>query len=581
MTTSQTVTNNEIRRSFHDAAIALELVGVNPFRVNAHMRVARALKSLTREISAIVQDAHNTGENPVKSLTAIDGVGKGSATKIIEYIETGCIAEHASCMDEVPTGLFDILTIQGLGPKTVKLMWEELGITSLYTLKAQIDSPELLALPRMGSKSIQNIKDAIAFSDKHRSRIPIGLAYPLADTIVSQLRLVPGVHKTEIAGSVRRGCETVNNIDIIVAANNPASVCDAMIHTEGVVQVLETTERCASVRISTEGRVGVGIQVNMRIVPLSTWGSSLVRYTGSYDHLAKLENHVKTSDTDATALSDIVAKTEDDFFSQIGLPYIQPELREGADECDLTQTPTLIEQKDIVADLHTHTVASDGKMTIDELVAVAQSRGLHTLAITDHSVSSSVANGLSVDRLRRHIDQIHEANERSEGITVLAGSEVDILADGRLDYDDEILELLDVVVASPHIAFRQDKDIATKRMLKVATHPLVHIIGHPTGRKIGTRQGMDLDFDTIFAAAAEHHTALEINANWVRLDLNDRLVRLARTYDCVIAINTDAHYESNFESLPYGIMTARRAGLQPEHCMNTWAQHTLLEWLKR
>jgi len=334
-------------------------------------------------------------------------------------------------------------------------------------------------------------------------------------------------------------------------------------------------------------------------VPAAAWGAALVYFTGSKDHNVRLrEIAIKQGmhlneyglfpGTEARpqerGVEPLAAAEEAAIYDALGLPWVEPELREDRGRIhgpELDAGPSkLIVLADVVAELHAHTTASDGKLSIAELAAVARARGFHTLAITDHSPSQPIANGLEPERLLRHVDAIREADAEIEGIRLLAGAEVDILADGRLDYDDELLERLEVVVASPHAALRQEPRVATERLLRAIRHPLVHILGHPTGRIIHRREGLSPDMGALFAAAAEHDTVLELNANWQRLDLGAGHLRGALEHGCKIAINTDAHREAHFDNLTYGILTARRAGMTAASCINTWPAEKLRAWLR-
>ena len=281
------------------------------------------------------------------------------------------------------------------------------------------------------------------------------------------------------------------------------------------------------------------------------------------------------------AVKAVASKTEEDIYEKLDLPYMPPEIREDSGEFDLDDTPRLIEFDDILAELHAHTTASDGKLTLEALVDEARDRGYETIAVTDHSQSSAQAGGLSPERLREQIDQVHAHNRKTREITVLAGSEVDIHADGTLDYDDDLLHALDIVVCSPHASLSQKPDVATKRLIKAIEHPLTHIIGHPTGRLINRRPGLEPAMDEIIAAAVEHETALEINAHWMRLDLRDTHVRAAVEAGCLLAIDTDAHTPEDFDNLIYGVLTGRRGWLTPEQCINTWSSKQLEAWLKK
>ncbi|MBL1218772.1 MAG: DNA polymerase/3'-5' exonuclease PolX [Planctomycetes bacterium] len=589
-------TNSQLARLFEQMAAALDLLGKNAFRVNASARVARVIRDQADQIANVIARAREEDTKPLAVLKAIDGIGKGSAEKIIEYVDTGTIAEHTELMEQVPAGLFDVLEIPGLGPKTVRLMWEQLSITCVADLKGKLDSEELAALPRMGKKTIDNIRQAITFAEESAGRTPLGIARPIALALVEHLKSVSGVTRAEYAGSLRRGCETIGDIDILVACTDPEAVREAFCTQSRAVQVLARGETKCSIRIRFEHAT---MQADLRIVPQEAFGAALMYFTGSKDHNVRLRevaigNGMRLNEYGLFTTTDerpqdagikpTAAQTEQDVFAALGLEWIPPEMREDRGEVKACAegmgVPHLITRGDIKAELHAHTDASDGKQSLEELVASAQKRGYHTLAVTDHSVSSVIANGLDPKRLRRHIKRVRALNEKTEGITILAGSEVDIHPDGRLDYDDDLLAELDVVVASPHVSLRQDRAAATRRLLAAVTHPRVHILGHPTGRIINGRAGLDPDLNELFAAAAEHGTALEINSSWKRLDLRDTHVRAAvQDFGCLIAIDTDAHSDGHFENIEYGILTARRAWLEPESCINTWAAGKLHDWL--
>ena len=588
-------TNKEIAETFRQIATALELLEANRFRVNSYNRVARVLRDLNQEVAQLVAEQPRTA---VDRLTAFDGIGKSSAQRIVEHVETGGLTEHRELLEQVPVGLFEVLAIPGVGPKAARAMWQELGILDLASLKAKLDSPELSALPRMGMKTIDNIKKAIRFQEQAGDRVPLGIARPLALELAALLRAVPGVSRLDFAGSLRRGRETIGDLDFLAASEDPDTLRDLFLALPQVTQVLARGDTKCSVRLQS-GKVShsrasgaIAIQADLRIVPEAVYGAALMYFTGSKAHNVRLreiaiqqktrlneyglfEGHdPRPQDRGATP---IAADTEEAIYAALGLPFVPPELRE--EHTGLDRLPKLIEHGDIRAELHAHTTASDGKLSIEELARCAIERGFHTLAVTDHSKGQVIANGLDEERVLRHADAVREADAKISGIRLLAGSEVDILPDGRLDYADDVLERLDVVVASPHAALRQAPEAATARLLAAIRHPLVHIIGHPTGRFVNRREGLSPDMNALFEAAAEHDVALELNANWRRLDLRDHHLRGALDRGCKIAIDTDAHRERDFDNLVYGILTARRAGLEPASCINTWPAEKLHAWL--
>jgi len=575
-------TNKELSKIFEQMAEILELQGANPFRVNAHAKVSRVLKDLTFDIATIADDK--------KKLTALDGIGDGTAKKIMEYVQTGKVSEHQELLSEIPEGLLAVMNIPGLGPKTVKLMWEQAGVTDVASLKKKLDSGELEKLPRMGAKTIVNIKEAMEFADKASERVRLGEAMPIAEQIIERLKSVPGTQQVSYAGSLRRGRETIGDIDILASTTSPKKLSDAFRGMPGVKKVQAAGETKSSIRLDNN------MQVDLRVIDDDAFGAALMYFTGSKQHNVALrerairkgfrlnEYGLFPDDGDDTppqkrGIRPKAARTEASIYKALGMHSIPPEMREDRGECDLKTIPELITLDDIKAELHAHTTASDGKMSIVELAEEAKKRGFHTIAVTDHSKASAQANGLDEKRLMKHIEAIREAHEKIKGIAILAGSEVDILADGHLDYDDKTLEQLDIVVASPHTALKQDPKKATERLLKAISHPLVHILGHPTGRIINSREGLHPDIEQLIAAAVEHDTAMEINANYLRLDLRDIHVKAAVDAGAKIAINTDAHAPEHFDFLRYGIMTARRGWLTPGSCINAWPKAKLHAWL--
>jgi len=598
-------TNATLAGIFESMADLLELTGANPFRVNAHRRVARVLESLPEEVSAIA------ARDP-KELTAIEGVGEGSAKKFIEFISSGRVKEHEELLAQVPPGLPALLRIQGLGPKTVHMLWKDAGIVDIPSLRAALDAGRLDGLPRLGPKSITNLRESLEFLERSGGRIRLGEAMPVAEAIVGMMAALPGVEQAAFAGSLRRGRETIGDLDILVAADDPATVSNAFQTMRGgqasyrrprekgareatteslpeVRKVLAAGETRSSVRLSS------GVQADLRVVPPEAFGAALLYFTGSKEHNVRLRERALAQgmtlneyglfpDDGEPAPQDrgvkaIASKTEQSIYAKLGLPWIPPELREDRGECTTEIPGDLVTIEHIRAELHAHTTASDGSLSIPDLISAARDRGFHTIAVTDHSRSSVQANGLSEERLRRHIDEIREAGAKAGGIQVLAGSEVDIHADGSLDYDDETLARLDIVVACPHAALRQDPAKATARLVAAVSHPLVHILGHPTGRIINGRPGLEPDMAAVIAAAKAHGTALEVNAHFMRLDLRDTHVRAAVDAGVPIAINCDVHAQDDFENLRFGVMTARRGWLTRELCVNAWDAKSLRAWL--
>lgn len=596
--------NSDVAGRLEEIAEMLELLDENRFKVNAHARAARAVEGASQDLRQLVGDR--------TALTALDGIGPKIADKIIEFAETGSIAEHAELAARVPAGLMAMLGIPGLGPKTVRMLWNERGVTDIAGLKAIIEDGSILELPRMGKKAVEKIAGALRFAAQDTGRLHIGVAMPVATRILERMRAVEGVKDAAYAGSLRRGQETIGDIDILVATSDPARASEAFTTMTDVVAVLAAGERKSSVRVALETELGrwkfegsagdaeerPSVQVDLRVVEPAAWGAALMYFSGSKEHNVRLreralrqnltlnEYGLFPEDQEDTppqqrGVKAVAGRTEEEIYKKLGLPYIPPELREDRAELNLGETPRLVEIDDIRAELHAHTTESDGAMSLTELATRARDRGFHTIAVTDHSKSSAVAGGLNEKRLREQRVAIEAARTELSGITILHGSEVDILSTGKLDFDDDTLAWLDVVVASPHAALSQDPAAATARLLKAIENPHVNVLGHPTGRLISKRPGIEPAMDEIFAAAKEHDVALEINAHWLRLDLRDSHVRAAVEAGCLIAIDCDVHGPADFDNLVYGVLTGRRGWLPPEQCVNTWTAKKLHAWLAR
>ncbi len=603
--------NGAIAARLEEIAKMIEVLGEDSFRAISNSRAARNIDALPFDIETIADDK--------KKLTEIEGIGPKIADKVMEFAATGQIKEHAELKAKVPAGLLEMMKIPGLGPKTVRAIWQTLDVTTLAGLKKAIEDGTVLKVPRMGEKAAQKIKQAMEFAAQGSARLWLGQAVPVAERIIAELNKALGkkVKKIGYAGSLRRGKDTIGDIDILIATPDAAAAMEAFTKMPGVVQVIAQGETKGSVRVSTDvdltrwmssedaakAETGPSVQADLRVIPETSWGAALMYFTGSKEHNIRLRQ--KALDQGLTlndyglfpddkedtpphqrGIKPVVSTTEEEIYAKLGFPYLPPEVREDRGELELKETPRLVEVGDIKAELHAHTTASDGSLSIEELAAKAKERGFHTIAVTDHSQSSVIANGLKPDRLLAHIEAIRKVQEKfvnksgKAEITILAGSEVDILADGSLDYSDDLLKKLDVVVASPHAALSQDGPTSTKRLLRAIKHTYVHILGHPTGRLINQRPGLDPDMAKLIAAAVESKTALEINAHWMRLDLRDTHVRAAVNGGALIAIDCDVHSPEDYDNLRFGVMTGRRGWLTPERCVNTWAAKQLHEWLR-
>ncbi len=573
--------NAQIAAVFERMAELTELLGGNRFKVNAFQKVARVLADLPRDV----------GELTDEELAGLDGVGKGAVERIREFVEHGRIEEHERLAGEVPAGVLEVMAVPGIGPKTARLFWQESGVASVADLQARLDDGGLVGLKGFGPKKLENIRRSLAFAQSAGDRTRIGTAWTLARRFVETLEGLPQVDRIECAGSLRRGRETIGDVDVLVAADpqDAGPIFDAFCGHEAVEEVLLRGDTKASVRTDA------GMQVDLRVVEPASFGAALLYFTGSKEHNVRLRERARQRgmtlneyalarlEADGSPGEAVATDAEEAIYDALGLHWIPPELREDRGEVALAEAgvlPALVSLEDIRCELHAHTTASDGRMSIRELAERAAAHGFHTIAVTDHSRSQVQANGLDADRLRRHVDAVREvAAELADTIVVLAGSEVDVHADGSLDYEDDVLELLDVVVASPHAALTQDPAKATTRLIRAIEHPKVRILGHPTGRLIMRREGLSPDVAALAAAAAEHDVALEVNANHWRLDLRDVHVRLALDAGARIAIDCDVHAEADFDQLRYGVLTARRGGATAGDVVNCLGRDELLAWL--
>ena len=496
------MTNADIARVFDEIADMLEIKGEDAFRVNSYRRVARTIGDLATDIN----DVAARGE-----LATLAGVGKSSAAKIQELLDTGRLAMREALAREVPESILELLQIPGMGPKKVAVLWHARGVDSLEALKAAIRDGRLDDLKGFGKTTVTKIADGIEFLQRAAGRTRLGNAWPVAQRLRETVAGMKDVRRVECAGSLRRGRETVGDLDLLCVADNGKRVIDAFTQISGVTKVLAAGETKASVLV--EWRSARELQVDLRVVPEESFGAAWQYFTGSKEHNVRLrELAVKRGWTlneyslsDAKTEKVIASREEADIYKTLGLPWIPPELREDRGEFDLKEIPPdLLTLEDIRGDLHLHTVASDGKNTIEEMAEAARALGWKYICITDHSGSSTIANGLDAKRLRRHIADVHKAGEKVHGIRIWAGSEVDILADGSLDYDDKLLAELDFVVASIHAGLGKDMETNTQRTLAAIRNPHVNMIGHPTGRMINARKPMALDMQAICKEAAKN-----------------------------------------------------------------------------
>lgn len=565
----------ELADIFDRIAGLLEIKGEVVYKTAAYRRAADSLRNFTGDIEEMHKE---------KRLTEIPGVGKAIAEKIGELLDTGKLGFLERLEEELPATLIELLGVPDVGPKKALLFYKEAGITSLAELEAAAREGKLRHLPGIGERTEARILAGIEAIQRRSTRLPLGVVLPAAERWVAWLRSLPEVEQADAAGSVRRRKTTIGDLDLVAASNEPQKVMDAFVHHPDVKRISAHGDAKSSVELRN------GLNVQLWIQPPERYGSLLLHVTGSKEHNVHLrdlalqkgyslsEKGFISEDKGERLFAD-----EESLYKALGLPWFPPELRENRGEIEAAfqnRLPKLIELGDIHAELHAHSNWSDGALSILDMANAAKARGLKVLAITDHSQGLGVANGLSIERLRAQRNEIEAAREQlGDSILLLHGSEVEIRADGKLDFPDEVLAELDIVIASLHVGLRQPREAVTARLLNAIRNPHVDIIGHPSGRMFPDRGGADLDWDAVLDAAKEHRVALEINAHPDRLDLDDVHAYRAVAMGIPLSINTDAHRPENFDLLHYGVAIARRAWAAPENVINTWPPEKLLDWL--
>lgn len=571
--------NREIANLLYEMAELLELHAENRFKIIAFSKAARAIESLPEDISIVCQE---------KRLQSIPGIGKAIAQKVEEYLKTGQIEAHQELLAKTPPGLVKLLEISGLGPKTVFMLHEKLNITNLEELEKAAKEHRIRRLPRMGPTRETNILKSIERYKKRSTRILFSTAEPIVDDILAYLQGMEGLDHISVAGSFRRAKETVGDIDILATASRPEEIVAAFARMPLVEEVLVQGPTKASVIVQET------IQVDLRIVEHRSFGTVLQYFTGSKEHNVRLRQLALSrgyslSEYSLTRLADsrdLFFDREDEVYAALGLPYIPPEMREdrGEIEAALRGTlPRLLEQKDLRGDLHVHSDWSDGRASIQEMARAALALGYEYIALCDHSPSVGIAGGLTAEKLEQKIEAIASVNDemRGMGITVLAGTEVDIKADGRLDYPDDLLERCDVVVAAVHMGLQQTERAITGRLISAIENENVDIIAHPTGRIIDQREPYEVDMHAVLKAAAKTNTVMEINSHPSRLDLCDSNAKAAKDMGVKLCINTDAHDAKQLLTMKYGVNVARRAWLDKKDVLNSLSLKELLSVLKR
>ena len=570
--------NPEVAQVFEEVADLLDIQGENPFRVRAYRNAARTIRDLSAPLAQM----------PPEKRKDLDGIGKDLAGKIETILNTGDLPLRQELRGQVPPGLRDLITVPGLGPKRAQTLHQRLKVGSLDDLRQAAEGHRIRRLRGFGARTEEKILQALgepgAFATGAGRRTLLAEAKVFAEAVVRHLKQAPGVGQVEVAGSFRRRKETVADLDLLVTCKKCDVAMDRLAGYEAVAEVLARGKTKMSVRLRN------GLQMDLRVVPEQSYGAALQYFTGSKEHSIQLrrravERGLKVNEYGVFRNQRRVAgRAEEEVYDAVGLPWIPPELREARGEIELAlkgRLPRLLEVDDLRGDLHMHTTATDGRASLEEMVAGARKRGYAYIAITDHSKRVTMAKGLDARRLRQHWKAIDKMAGKVRGITLLKGVELDILEDGRLDLPDEVLGEADWVVASIHYGQNQPREKITQRLLNAIKCPHVDAIGHPTGRLIGKRKGYDVDLDTVFRAAADYGCLLELNSQPDRLDLDDTALMAAKERGVRIVISTDAHSVEELGHMEFGVFQARRARLEAKDVANTRTLTEFRKMLKR
>jgi DNA polymerase (family X) len=575
--------NRSIAQLLGETADLLEIAAGDPFRIRSYRRAAEAVENSTEQLSSLV--------NEPARLLAIQGIGKGMAANILEIETRGSLKLRDELLTKYRPTMLELLKLPGMGPKTVALLWEALQVSDVQQLQAAIDAGQLETLPRFGQKLIEKLSRGIADYHKNSGRFLLDDAEAAAERVTLYLEQFPGVDRVMPAGSLRRGRETVGDLDLLVtgpacAEDVVAAAVDYTAAYPPIAELLAKGQNKVSFRLRS------GLQVDVRLLPERSYGAAMQYFTGSKMHNVSLRQRAlkrgyTLSEYSLARLDDgtvVAAASEEEIYLALGMDWIPPELRENQGELEAAaehRLPPLIERKDVRGDVHMHTVATDGKNTILEMAEAGLARGYAYIAITDHSKNLTMVNGLNDQRALEHIQQIRDVDARMEGrIRVLSGIEVDILGDGEIDMSSDVLAQMDVVIASVHSLFQQPKEQMTERLLKALENPYIRILGHLTGRLLLRRDSYELDLAVVLKQAAQDGVAVEHNAYPDRLDLCDVQLRLAKELGCKIVVNTDSHHISHLDAMQYGIRQLRRAWLTKGDVLNTRSVEDFLAGLR-
>jgi DNA polymerase (family 10) len=570
------VTNTEISNIFNQMADLLEIEGANPFRVRAYRRAARTVSGYTHSMAELVREEED--------LTELSGIGEDLSAKIKEIVETGRLAKLEEVKSRTPADLTRMLNVAGLGPKRVKALYKELGISTLAELEQAAAEGRIQELHGLGEKIEQQILKDLQREDRQDDRVRIDVAEEIIHPLVRYLRSLEGVERVEVAGSYRRRKETVGDLDLLTTSDRGKEISDRFVNYEDVVNVLSQGETRSTVEFRS------GMQVDLRVVPEESYGAALFYFTGSKEHNIAIRNlaldqGLKVNEYGVFREEERVAgESEAGIYDLLGLAYIEPELREDRGEIEAAQKgtlPDLVTLEEIRGDLQCHTEASDGKATLREMAEAAQALGYDYLAITDHSAYIGIVQGLDEEGLAAQIEEIDRLNEALEGFRLLKAIEVDIMENGDLDLSDAILARLDLRVCAIHSKFNLSREAQTERIIRAMDNPYFNILAHPTGRRIGKRAPYAVDMERVLDAAQERGCFLEINAQPERLDLDDVAARMAKERGVKLAISTDAHRPAALDLMRYGVDQARRGWLEAEDVLNTYRWEALKGLLRR
>jgi DNA polymerase (family X) len=564
--------NKALAGILFETADLLEIDGQDSFRIRSYRNAAEAIEANPQQIADLISEP--------KQVLAIAGIGKGMLNNLQEMLKEGKLTLHAQMLEKYRPSMLELLKIQGLGPKTIALIWSAYKISDVEGVEKLAREGKIQELPRMGAKHEQKLLKAIEDYRRIAGRFLLDVAEREANKIIEHLKHFPGVEKITPAGSLRRGRETVGDLDILVTGKaccddvEREKLIEHIIKLPGLMDVIARGENKISFRIRA------GMQVDVRTLSPESFGAAMQYFTGSKGHNVALRQRAlkmgyTLSEYSLARLDDekvVAAKTEEEIYAKLKMDYIAPELRENLGEIDAAEKhslPDLISQKDLQGDVHIHTTETDGRNSIEEMAEAAKEHGYKYMAITDHSKNLAFANGLDDNRAVEHIKRIRAASDKMDGIKILAGIEVDILEDGSLDLSDSVLEQMDIVIASVHSHFNQSSAEMTDRLVKALSNPNTSLLGHPTGRLLLRRDAYPFDMDAVIKMAAQKKVAMELNAYPDRLDLCDRHLRLAKQHGVKIVINTDSHHTSHLDKIRYGILQARRAWLTKDDVLNT------------